>query len=121
MRAADDRRDGAGGGRGGLRGLRGLVRVAQAIYTDIIRREITVATVNRDPQEIALDLRKYVQHPVLLRAKHAFAQRYAPSCRCLPRPFLLGTRHRASTLSRHRLPAGDRLWRASRVGRRLES
>jgi hypothetical protein len=29
--------------------------VAQAIYTDIIRREITVATVNRDPQEIALD------------------------------------------------------------------
>ena len=77
------------------------MRVAQAIYTDIIRREITMATVNRDPQEIALDLRKYVQHPLLLRAKHAFAQRYAPSCRCLPRPFLLGTRHRASTLSRH--------------------
>jgi len=52
-----------------------LVKVAQAIYNEIIRREITVATVNRDPQEIALDLRKYIQHVLLQRAREnrAFA------------------------------------------------
>jgi hypothetical protein len=62
-------------GEGDYGDVQGLTRVAQALYNDIIRREITVATVNRDPQEIALDLRKYVQHVLLLRAheNRAFA------------------------------------------------
>jgi len=62
-------------GEGDYGDFAGLVRVAQAIYHDLIRREITVATVNRDPQEIGLDLRKYVQHVLLLRAheNRAFA------------------------------------------------
>jgi hypothetical protein len=62
-------------GEGDYGDFAGLVKVAQAIYNDIICREITVATVNRDPQEIALDLRKYVQHVLLLRAheNRAFA------------------------------------------------
>ncbi|HXV63002.1 MAG TPA: hypothetical protein VEK15_20045, partial [Vicinamibacteria bacterium] len=62
-------------GEGDYGDFAGLVRVAQAIYHDIVRREITVATVNRDPQEIALDLRKYLQHVLLQRAREnsAFA------------------------------------------------
>jgi predicted Ser/Thr protein kinase len=64
-----------GEGEGDYGDFQGLVKVVQAIYNDLIRREITVATVNRDPQEIAVDLRKYVQHVLLLRAheNRAFA------------------------------------------------
>jgi hypothetical protein len=62
-------------GEGDYGDFQGLTKLAQSIYNDIIRREITVATVNRDPQEIALDLRKYIQHVLLLRAheNRAFA------------------------------------------------
>jgi len=56
-------------GEGDYGDFQGLMKVAQAIYNDVIRREITVATVNRDPQEIALDLRKYIQHVLLQRAQ----------------------------------------------------
>lgn len=58
----------------------GLARVAQAIYWDIIRREITVATVNRDPDEIARDLRRYLQHALLAKAhaNRAFAHIMVP-------------------------------------------
>lgn len=56
-------------GEGDYGDFPGLMKVAQAIYNDIVRREITVATVNRDPQEIALDLRKYIQHVLLQRAQ----------------------------------------------------
>lgn len=60
--------------------FRGLVRVAQAIYYETVRREITVATVNRDPEDIALDLRKYVQNVLLQRAREnrAFAHIMIP-------------------------------------------
>ena len=39
-----------------------------------------MTTVNRDPQEIALDLRKYLQHVLLLRAREnrAFAHIMVP-------------------------------------------
>jgi hypothetical protein len=57
------------GGEGDYGDFSGLMKVTQAIYNDVIRREITVATVNRDQQEIALDLRKYLQHVVLQRAQ----------------------------------------------------
>ncbi len=62
-------------GEGDYGDYQGLVKVAKAIYNDLIRREITVATVNRDPLEIAVDLRKYVQHVLLQRAREnrAFA------------------------------------------------
>jgi len=67
-------------GEGDYGDFQGLARVAQAIYNNLIRREITVAIVNRDPHEIALDLRKYVQHVLLQRARQnrAFAHIMIP-------------------------------------------
>lgn len=58
----------------------GLVKLAQAIYRNIIHREITVAVVNRDPEGIGQDLRKYLQHVLLLRAREnrAFAHIMVP-------------------------------------------
>jgi predicted Ser/Thr protein kinase len=46
----------------------GLTKVAKYLYYIIISREITVATVDRDPDEIAQDLRKYIQHALLANA-----------------------------------------------------
>ncbi|MGI9331826.1 MAG: hypothetical protein ACR2RL_01590, partial [Gammaproteobacteria bacterium] len=59
---------------------RGLVQVVLAIYRTIIRREIIVAVVNRDEEEIAEDLRKYLQHVLLLNARsnQAFAHIMVP-------------------------------------------
>ncbi len=67
-------------GEGDYGDLQGLAKLAQAIYQNLIRREITVTTVNRDPQEIALDLRKYLQHVLLLTAREnrAFAHIMVP-------------------------------------------
>ena len=57
-----------------------LVKVVRGLYYMIIQREITVATVDRDPKRIALDLRKYLQHALLARAleNKAFAHIMAP-------------------------------------------
>jgi predicted Ser/Thr protein kinase len=57
-----------------------LAKVAQALYHDTIRQEITVATVNRDPEEIAADLRRYLQHALLAKAhgNRAFAHVMIP-------------------------------------------
>jgi predicted Ser/Thr protein kinase len=67
-------------GEGDYGDFKGLSQVAQAIYNDLVRREITVATVNRDPEEIALDLRKYLQHSLLAKAheNRAFAHIMIP-------------------------------------------
>ncbi len=55
-------------GEGDYGDFRGLVKVIQAVYFAIIRREITVAVVDRDPLEIATDLRRYLQHALLAKA-----------------------------------------------------
>lgn len=46
----------------------GLAKVARYLYFSIIAREVTVATVDRDPEEIAQDLRRYIQHALLANA-----------------------------------------------------
>ncbi|MBN1699783.1 MAG: hypothetical protein JW881_19870 [Spirochaetales bacterium] len=46
----------------------GLTKVAKYLYFIIIAKEITVATVDRNPEEIAQDLRKYIQHALLANA-----------------------------------------------------
>jgi hypothetical protein len=67
-------------GEGDYGDYKGLARVAQALYNGIICREITEATVNRDPEEIALDLRRYLQHTLLANAhaNRAFAHIMVP-------------------------------------------
>ena len=47
----------------------GLVKVVRALYYMLIAKEITVATVDRDPKRIEIDLRKYLQHTLLARAR----------------------------------------------------
>ena len=44
---------------------KGLIKVIEAIYYTILKKEITVATVDRDPKRIEADLRKYLQHALL--------------------------------------------------------
>ena len=58
----------------------GLVKVLKALYFTIIRKEITVSTVDRDPDEIASDLRRYLQHTLLATAaeNRAFAHIMVP-------------------------------------------
>ena len=67
-------------GEGDYGDFRGLAKVARALYSEVIRSEIVVATVNRDPEEIALDLRRYLQNVLLLRAREnrAFAHVMVP-------------------------------------------
>jgi predicted Ser/Thr protein kinase len=67
-------------GEGDYGDYKGLARVTQALYNDVVRHEITMATVNRDPAEIALDLRRYLQHALLARAheNRAFAHIMVP-------------------------------------------
>lgn len=55
-------------GRGDFGDYEGLYMVARGLYYTIIQKEITVATVDRDPEEIALDLRRYIQNALLARA-----------------------------------------------------
>lgn len=50
---------------GGYGDYKGLIRVVRALYFTLIKKEITVATVDRDPQKIELDLRRYLQHALL--------------------------------------------------------
>lgn len=67
-------------GEGDYGDFRGLVKVLQAVYFTIIRKEITVSTVDRDPEEIAIDLRRYLQHTLLATAveNRAFAHIMIP-------------------------------------------
>ena len=46
----------------------GLIKVVKAIYFTWIRKEITISTVNRNPDQIEMDLRKYLQHALLANA-----------------------------------------------------
>ena len=67
-------------GEAGYGDFKGLAQVAKSLYNAIVRREITVATVNRDPDEIAADLRRYLQHGLLAKAheNRAFAHIMIP-------------------------------------------
>lgn len=67
-------------GQGDYGDFKHMVQVVQGIYRTIVRREITVAVVDRDPDEIAQDLRKYLQHVLLLNAREnrAFAHIMVP-------------------------------------------
>jgi predicted Ser/Thr protein kinase len=67
-------------GEGDYGDFKGLVKVLQAVYFTIIRKEIIVSTVDRDPDEIAIDLRRYLQHTLLATAveNRAFAHIMVP-------------------------------------------
>ncbi len=67
-------------GEGDYGDYQGLVKVLQAVYFTIICKEITVCTVDRDPEEIAVDLRRYLQHALLATAaeNQAFAHIMIP-------------------------------------------
>lgn len=58
----------------------GLVQVVKGMYYSMIQREITICTVDRDPEQIELDLRRYLQHALLARAIHnkAFSHMMVP-------------------------------------------
>lgn len=67
-------------GQGDFGDFEGLVEVARALYYRTISKEITLATVNRDPADIETDLRRYLQHALLYRAlkNRTFAHVMAP-------------------------------------------
>jgi len=46
----------------------GLVKVVRALYFHIIKKEITISTVDRDPDQIERDLRFYLQNALLANA-----------------------------------------------------
>ncbi len=70
-------------GEGDYGDFQGLVTVVKAMYYAILRHEISVCTVNRDPRQIEQDLRRYLQHALLARATdnkafaHVMVPRYA--------------------------------------------
>jgi predicted Ser/Thr protein kinase len=45
-----------------------IVRVVTALYHNIIEDEVTICTVDRDPEKIKVDLRRYVQYALLYQA-----------------------------------------------------
>ena len=67
-------------GEGDYGDFRGLARVVRAMYYSIINKEITEATVDRDPEQIGADLRRYLQHALLANAvmNRAFAHVMVP-------------------------------------------
>ncbi len=67
-------------GEGDYGDFRGLVKVVRAIYNMIIKREIITSTVDRDPVQIELDLRRYIQSALLFQAveNKAFAHIMVP-------------------------------------------
>ena len=67
-------------GEGDFGDFKGLVKVLQGVYFTIIKKEITVCTVDRDPDDIAADLRRYLQHTLLETAisNRAFAHIMVP-------------------------------------------
>ncbi|MDF1753804.1 MAG: hypothetical protein P1U89_13570 [Verrucomicrobiales bacterium] len=67
-------------GDGDYGDFHGLINVVRGIYHATLKREITVATVDRDPERIEHDLRKYIQHALLEKAleNKAFAHVLVP-------------------------------------------
>ena len=67
-------------GEGDYDDFQGLVKVVQSLYYKIIEREITQATVDRDPDKIERDLRRYLQYALLDNAleNKAFAHIMVP-------------------------------------------
>ncbi|MDF1813403.1 MAG: hypothetical protein P1V20_14495 [Verrucomicrobiales bacterium] len=67
-------------GEGDFGDFYGLINVVRGIYHSTLKREITVATVDRDPARIEHDLRKYIQHALLEKAleNKAFAHVLVP-------------------------------------------
>lgn len=67
-------------GEGDYGDFEGLVQVAKYLYYTVIEREITQATVDREPAEIELDLRRYLQNVLLANAlsNRAFAHIMVP-------------------------------------------
>ncbi|CAM2005886.1 hypothetical protein [Acanthopleuribacter pedis] len=57
-----------GAGEGDYGDFAGLVKVVQSLYFMIIDKEITEATVDRNPNEIEEDLRRYLQYTLLANA-----------------------------------------------------
>ncbi|NQZ58217.1 MAG: hypothetical protein HRT88_12230, partial [Lentisphaeraceae bacterium] len=57
-----------------------MIKIVKALYFQTICREITVATVDRDPKKIEADLRRYLQHALLDKAleNKAFAHILVP-------------------------------------------
>ena len=60
--------------------FRELIEVVRKLYHSIVNREITVCTVDRNPEQIEFDLRKYIQHTLLNNAVNnkAFAHVMVP-------------------------------------------
>jgi len=58
----------------------GLSKIVRTLYYQMISEEITVATVDRDPDDIEADLRGYLQHALLNKASSnkAFAHLMVP-------------------------------------------
>jgi len=69
-----------GPGEGAYGDFAGLVKVVQYLYFKTIEREITEATVDRDPSQIESDLRRYLQYALLANAvdNKAFAHIMVP-------------------------------------------
>lgn len=67
-------------GEGDYGDFYGLIKVVRLLYYSILKREITVCTVDRDPKQIEYDLRKYLQHALLSTAHQnkAFAHVMVP-------------------------------------------
>jgi hypothetical protein len=67
-------------GEGDYGDFEGIAAVAKSLYFFIIKREITIATVDRNPEEIELDMRRYIQHALLANAidNRAFAHIMVP-------------------------------------------
>ena len=67
-------------GEGDYGDFKGLVKVVQFLYYKTIQREVTEATVDRDPEKIEADLRRYLQYTLLANATEnkAFAHIMVP-------------------------------------------
>lgn len=67
-------------GAGDYGDYRGLVEVVRKLYFSILKKEITISTVDRNPEQIQYDMRKYIQHAVLNSAvqNKAFAHIMVP-------------------------------------------
>jgi hypothetical protein len=58
-----------GQGSGEYGSYEGGILIISSLYNEIIKKEITIATVDRDPNKIERDLRKYIQYILLHRAR----------------------------------------------------
>ncbi len=55
-------------GQGDFGDYKGLIKVLEVIYANVIRREIITASVDRDPEKIEEDLRRYIQYALLTKS-----------------------------------------------------